>query len=71
MGTKTPTETAGDEDTGELVKPNGVVEPELGEGVVGGVVVVGGVGDGEAPGVAETEMESFWPNWQCLPIVQM
>ena len=36
MGTKTPTETAGDEDTGVLVKPNGVVEPELGEGVVGG-----------------------------------
>ncbi|KAK0596210.1 hypothetical protein LWI29_013659 [Acer saccharum] len=41
MGTKTPTETAGDEDPG-------------------------GVGDGEAPGVAETEMESFWPNWQLL-----
>ena len=91
MGTKTPTETAGDEDPGVLVEPGGVVEPpgllavgpdvgagvqssgvpELGEGVVGGVVVVGGVGDGEAPGVAETEMESFWPNWQCWPIVQM
>ena len=46
MGTKTPTETVGDEDPGV-------------------------VGDGEAPGVAETEMESFWPDWQCRPIVQM
>lgn len=49
---------------------------DVGEGVVGGVVVVGGAGDvgvgaeGEAPGDvadAETVMASFWPDWQCRP----
>ena len=48
----------------------------VGDGVDGGVlVVVGGGGavdeeGGEAPGVADTEMASFWPEVQWLPMVQ-
>ena len=52
---------------------------EVGDGAVGGAVVVGGGGGGagvfaeggEAPGAAETVIDSFWPAWQWRPMVQM
>ncbi|CAN6706934.1 unnamed protein product [Malus baccata var. baccata] len=40
---------------------------DVGEGVVGGVLLVEGGGgtEGEAPGeAAETVMANFWPDWQ-------
>ena len=59
------------DDVGVGVQLAGVL-PDVGEGVVGGVSVEGGlVGVGAAPGEPETLMANFWPNWQCWPTVQM
>lgn len=43
-------------------------------GVVGGGLVMGGGGAAAPPGVDEelsTLIDSFWPDWQCVPILQM
>ena len=44
---------------------------EVGDGVAGVVGVLGVVGGVAAPGVAETVMASFWPDWQWEPKLHM
>lgn len=66
-----PAGFAGVDDEGEGAGAQSSGMLEFGEGATGGlegVLVVGGLA---APGVPETDMASFCPAWQCLPMVQM